>query len=860
MAASDTSGRIVVWDAQTKQRLDDVPPTTTGSGIWDIAFRPDSQALVSTAASGEIVVWDVTADRITGSIIGNQDDVRRVAYSPDGRWLVTSGGNGSVALWDPARWSALGQVMVSDEIFLGAVAISPNSQLLAAGSTAGNVDLWDATTGQPAGDLPRGGNEYIDAVAFSPDGRLLATGNDHGDLVLWDVATRRLVALREDAHTRPISDVTFSPDSTLLASGDADGVVGIWDVTADQIAGESLVGVGQVQALAFSPDGQYLAAGFGGVGPGSTVVWNVADHSVVADLPGPPVSDVVFNPDGQQLIVAQGNVIFRDTTTYQPLGEPLLPMAGGVASLALSHDGRILVTGASDGTIQLWDVPSRQPIGQPLTGHQDVVGALAIDPSGSLLASRGGGENTAPLLWQVGLPAWQAIACRIARRNLSLAEWAQFLGSEEYRKTCPDEPEQDAEATPIPPVAPDGPLDLGAIVTPESFGQYSGVVDSYTRSLDDEARAVAETRDEDVASVRTFLEAAGWRRQQGIAFSSADEAVLAGGQVAIKSHYELNVTEYETAAGATSAFVYLETEGSAAGTPVPLAIPFGEQASATHETGIDSAGVPFEYERLVFRFDNLLAEVQIWGYGSVMEIMPGLVEGAGAALRERMAQAQFAGGPGLSTRVLRLVGDDIAGGLDGDRYFRIAEQDLPTFWESIEGRAPPGGPADAIRQPTDTYQVYAEIGESPAPVYTTYLYSYPGGEIASGIFAALRADLNGWATPVAQDPPPTFARTPISNAVFGDESVTAGQRRWVGEPGVAGSYELYGYVTWARVGAEIVVMFVEAPAQPPLAVINDLMTAQIACLRENQICEAVPVPAALRAADPATPVPATTAP
>ena len=36
--------------------------------------------------------------------------------------------------------------------------------------------------------------------------------------------------------------------------------------------------------------------------------------------------------------------------------------------------------------------------------------------------------------------SWMTRACRIAGRNLSQAEWRQYMGDRPYRKTCPDLP------------------------------------------------------------------------------------------------------------------------------------------------------------------------------------------------------------------------------------------------------------------------------------------------------------------------------------------------------------------------------------------------------------------------------------
>jgi hypothetical protein len=41
------------------------------------------------------------------------------------------------------------------------------------------------------------------------------------------------------------------------------------------------------------------------------------------------------------------------------------------------------------------------------------------------------------MFWTVDPAAWKTKACSVARRNLTRAEWADFLGGLSYRKVCP---------------------------------------------------------------------------------------------------------------------------------------------------------------------------------------------------------------------------------------------------------------------------------------------------------------------------------------------------------------------------------------------------------------------------------------
>ena len=45
-----------------------------------------------------------------------------------------------------------------------------------------------------------------------------------------------------------------------------------------------------------------------------------------------------------------------------------------------------------------------------------------------------------PLLWNADPADWVRTACTIAGRNLTRAEWRQYLPSRPYRSTCPQWP------------------------------------------------------------------------------------------------------------------------------------------------------------------------------------------------------------------------------------------------------------------------------------------------------------------------------------------------------------------------------------------------------------------------------------
>jgi tetratricopeptide (TPR) repeat protein len=111
----------------------------------------------------------------------------------------------------------------------------------------------------------------------------------------------------------------------------------------------------------------------------------------------------------------------------------------GVNTVAFSPDGQTLASGSDDDSIILWTVASGQPLGKLLTGHNDEVNSVAFSPDGQTLAS--GSEDTTIRLWDLNPESWHARACRRANRDLTQAEWDEFIGSaKQYQPTCPDLP------------------------------------------------------------------------------------------------------------------------------------------------------------------------------------------------------------------------------------------------------------------------------------------------------------------------------------------------------------------------------------------------------------------------------------
>ncbi len=433
LAGSDRDGRFWLWDVARGRRVGRAIKASS-QPVSTLSFSDDGKLLVIGAEEGEVELWDVANRRVLGPPLeADPEPTGAAAFTADGSRLAYTGRDGQVQLWDPAPERAL------DRPFAGRLAdrlaFSPDGKLLAT-ATWDRVKLWDNATGRLVQEVEA---LAVTDVTFSPDASLLALGGWYGQVRLWDVATRRFLPHRLTFGDDLVRDVAFSADGRHVAG--AGERVQIWDVATGEPVGEPLGGLRLTTSVAFSPDGRMLAAAdFEDV-----VLWDLAKQRG-RTLPTGAWS-VAFSPDGE--LLATGSTVTRlwDAGTGRPVSQPLRGHSP-VESLAFSPDGRTLASGGWGVPVRLWDVASRRELGAPLTAY-GYVASLAFSPDGSVLAAAGTPPGRQPfngpgevrlwdsILWTDSLPALRARLCPAIGRNLTSAEWRQFLPGEPRRETCP---------------------------------------------------------------------------------------------------------------------------------------------------------------------------------------------------------------------------------------------------------------------------------------------------------------------------------------------------------------------------------------------------------------------------------------
>ncbi|GAA3812961.1 hypothetical protein GCM10022403_053270 [Streptomyces coacervatus] len=276
-------------------------------------FSPDGKTLATQTDQLKVRLRNIATGKTIG--LGSEVDVS-TAFSPDSRTIATASmvvtqqpHSVPVRVWDVAT-GKLRATLNGHTDGIEAMAFTPDGTLITA-STDDTVRLWNVTTGKTIRTIGEDKEAYVYYMTASPDGKAIATwdGGDDAPLRLWNTATGKVIT------TLNGSGGAFSPDSKLFAFTDSTGLQ-LWDIGTDKSA-KSLGGAGS--PIRFAPKGNILAAN--ALSSNSTVqLWDTATRKVTASLPGgaDALASVAFSEDGQALAAAdkKGTVRVWDVARY----------------------------------------------------------------------------------------------------------------------------------------------------------------------------------------------------------------------------------------------------------------------------------------------------------------------------------------------------------------------------------------------------------------------------------------------------------------------------------------------------------------------------------------------------------------
>lgn len=269
---------------------------------------------------------------------------------------------------------------------LRSASFTPDGKRLVTVSDDGTGRVWEAQTGTPLFEL-RGHRGPVRFVEFSPDSRYAVTTSPDTTARVWDVETGREVAVLQ-GHSKNVLRAAFSPDGRYVATASVDNTARVWEANSGKQIYNLDQHTGPVRDAIFTPDGKNILT----ISDDRTArLWDAATGKSIRVYEGHtgPIRAATFAMDESDTGVQRHLMVTASVDKSVRLwaldrNEPIDVFSGHdaeVLSVALSCDGRHVVTGSDDGTARIWNVGTK--VSLPLVGHTEPVRFATFSGDGS---------------------------------------------------------------------------------------------------------------------------------------------------------------------------------------------------------------------------------------------------------------------------------------------------------------------------------------------------------------------------------------------------------------------------------------------------------------------------------------------
>ena len=405
---------VKLWDTETKSEL--ISHYEHSEMINRLSFSSDNTRLASCGTDETIIVWDIEKRKQHPKLIRHKDNIKAIAFSPVDREILASGStDGTVRLWNTTTGKELAIIATGHISSVKTLAFTADNAMLCSGASNGTVQIWDVRTGKefPSPSFPH--QDTTTVIGFSSDATLfasngvetkvksegnttIATWSENTETKFWMMPTGdELTTFKGNAL-----DITFSPDNKLAAFGLREGLIVFFDVNSGELLHSIEVEKGFKRKVVFSPNGKLIATYGARV---STRMWYTDTLKEISPPQIDNVNELVFSPDSKQIAlhhtegielcsVMETEIKQLKTVKSHTQKHQFYPYA-----ILFSPDGKYLLEATTswlEYPIQIWDVEDGKKVAS-LNGHKQWIHALAFSHDGKILAS--GSSDGTVLLW-----------------------------------------------------------------------------------------------------------------------------------------------------------------------------------------------------------------------------------------------------------------------------------------------------------------------------------------------------------------------------------------------------------------------------------------------------------------------------
>ncbi len=413
--ADKSMGRVVLWslDGSDRQARRRGAFTRHDAPVTSLALAPDGTFVVSGDASGQVLKWSTEVAEsqnlerlISGAVdrarteqqrsvsdpasdrqafvslvdpslskaAAHDDSVRRLQLSADGTGLLSCGDDYLIKLW---RLSPEGRTDDTDRLVRklrghgGAVVqanfVAASTETVLSAAQDESLRLWDTAAEEPQAHRP----------AATPRHRWVSTSSRAGGIAESNESESHRAAARDArVHDDEIWSARFSPAGDMLVTASRDRTAKVLSIDPRTLSFET---VAELDADADE----------GSPKPGTDRI----GEALLDEGTSFRALSMAVDVTGRRLLVGGGDAVVRIWSLERGTELGTAVRTGLNNTLAVSRDGRLLVTGANDPDLRAvaWTLGGSGNVTakrlHEWAGHEEALAAVAIAPDKRVVAT-----------------------------------------------------------------------------------------------------------------------------------------------------------------------------------------------------------------------------------------------------------------------------------------------------------------------------------------------------------------------------------------------------------------------------------------------------------------------------------------
>jgi serine/threonine protein kinase/WD40 repeat protein len=371
LAAGGDQGSIFVWNLRQPEKPAMMMRHPAPAGVKTpiihlamdylgavIASASNTEGESSGSAKGIVAVWDRESGKIIGDLVQVDEGVSAVAVHREKEMLAIGLYSGVVHV---LNFRALQEVMpeISHPSAVTSLALNSDATTLVVGDGGGNLHAWNTTKGRPRAPAQAHDGEIMAMYQALEQGVLVSISR-HGEVQVWNTQT----GARNNQRLRhSLADASVTPNAALLVMAPRyDSHVQVWSIhrrmATRRFMADPAETFRQTPAVTKSSPQALREA--------LTLGWNSKRTLVAAAS-------------------ADGHVLVLDPSSGRALG-PAIQHPPAVGAVAVSEDGKLLVTSGRDQEIRFWQVATGKSTGIVIR-PENFVSNLALTNDGTQLVT-----------------------------------------------------------------------------------------------------------------------------------------------------------------------------------------------------------------------------------------------------------------------------------------------------------------------------------------------------------------------------------------------------------------------------------------------------------------------------------------